>query len=119
MTDHTTHHDDCGCLSARLEAEIERLKQECDNGTCPSAMHERMAAAQAVPLHEMKALRARAEKAERDVALLREALEDVWAAIGDALCSGSGIDKPYATSVQEKVNAALRSVAKALNVEDK
>ena len=44
-----------------------------------------------------------AERCER----LREALETVWAAIGDALCSGSGIEKAYAHAVQRDVQAAL------------
>jgi hypothetical protein len=61
--DHITHFDDCGCKSKRLEAEIARLKAECDSGSCSSAMHERMASAQAVPMHEMKRL-----EVERDAA---------------------------------------------------
>jgi len=43
----------------------------------------------------------------REVAMLREALERVWAAIGDALCSGSGIALPYGQSVSGQVQAAL------------
>jgi len=45
-------------------------------------------------------LRAEAER-------LREALEVVWAAIGDALCSGKGISKEYGQSVAAQVTAAL------------
>lgn len=35
-----------------------------------------------------------------------EALETLWAAIGDALCSGKGISKVYAQNVASDVKAA-------------
>ena len=38
---------------------------------------------------------------------LRGALEQIWAGIGDALCSGSGIEKAYGHSIQRQVRAAL------------
>jgi hypothetical protein len=59
------------------------------------------------------ALRAERDEALARCAMLREALDSVWAAIGDALCSGSGIDKTYAHGVQRDVRAALAATADA------
>lgn len=43
---------------------------------------------------------------------LAEALESVWAAIGDALCSGNGIAKEYSQSIATKAkNAAEKARA--------
>ena len=63
-------------------------------------------------------------EAERDalkaqVERLREALDDVWASIGDALCSGRGIEREYAWDVQRKVKSALAaSPAQSLAAHD-
>lgn len=43
-----------------------------------------------------------------------EALDSLWAAIGDALCSGTGIDKSYAWAVQARIIAAKDDLRAAL-----
>jgi hypothetical protein len=44
----------------------------------------------------------------------REALGSVWAAIGDALCSGKSIEKAYANSVAAECRNARDRINKAL-----
>jgi hypothetical protein len=43
------------------------------------------------------------------------ALDSLWAAIGDALCSGKGIEKKYANGVAREVGEAKVRCQKALN----
>src|SRR5579883_819392 len=44
----------------------------------------------------------------------KEALDSAWAAIGDALCSGRGIEQSYANSVGRKCRIASDKAAEAL-----
>ena len=55
--------------------QIAVLKAECDNGSCPSAMHERMAAAQSVPLADMKRLQRQVDTLKAEVKAWRKAHE--------------------------------------------
>ena len=72
---------DCGMLlshhelgRALLDAreQVATLKAECDNGSCPSATHERMAAAQSVPLADMKRLQQQVDTLKAEVKAWRD-----------------------------------------------
>ena len=58
---------------AALRAEVERVKHECDDGSCPSATHERMAAAQSVPIADMKRLQQQVDALKAEVKAWRSA----------------------------------------------
>lgn len=100
----------CAVRSVNLGA---NTPQDCDYPFCgcsPEATHALGVAGESGALmpNEANALRA-----ERDA--LRKALESVWAAIGDALCSGNGIEKEYAWAVQREIDAALKPSGSRLN----
>lgn len=60
------------------------------------------------PLEQQAELRAAAQEAI-------EALDSLWAAIGDALCSGTGIEKAYAQKVAGEVENAKQRLRAALD----
>ena len=60
------------------------------------------------------ALRARCEGLTRALEEADASLDQLWAAIGDALCSGSGISVEYGQSVSVQVTEARKRTRRAL-----
>jgi hypothetical protein len=85
---------------------IGKPEDYCDHGL-PKASNEcELCGPVAPPREEVRALVALREA--------KEALDQLWAAIGDALCSGKGIDKAYSQSVASQVDCARRRAEAAL-----
>lgn len=84
--------------------DLGRVRVERDEARAALAMaeHAKINLAGTLCFH-----RDRADAAEAQVAALRAALEDVWAAIGDRLLARGPLSKEYAGSVTAKVTAAL------------
>ena len=86
-------------------AALAKVREECDDGRCPSAQHERIAASQMIPMHEHR-------KALAQVAALRDALASV-ATCGH--CSFCKRISDAALAAQAQV-AALRDALGMMNI---